>query len=110
MVNYFITKTYAATLPDGIIGLVKNSCGGDCTNANLDTVITLLKNVITQAGAFAGIFALIMFLYGAFNYTTSAGNEEKVKKATGTMIWSIIGLVIIALSYTIITISASLFK
>lgn len=95
--------------PDGgILGLAKQFGG---TNANLSSVMNLIEKVIQLALGLAGVFALIMFLYGGvFNYVFSFGNEEKIKKASQAMLWSFLGLVIIAGSYTIINILTSLFK
>lgn len=44
---------------------------------------------------------LLVFLYGGFTYLTAAGNEEHVEKATKTITNSIIGMVLVALSYGI---------
>lgn len=92
----------------GILGLAKQFGG---TEANLDSVIGLIQKAVQLAFGLAGIAALVIFLYGGvFEYLTSFGNEEKIKKANLTMLWSIIGLVIIAASYTILNIITTLFK
>lgn len=95
--------------PDGgILGLAKQFGG---TNADLSSVMSLIEKVIQLALGLAGVFALVMFLYGGvFNYVFSFGNEEKIKKASQTMIWSFLGLVIIAASYTILGVLQKLFK
>ena len=51
----------------------------------------------------AVILAPLMIIIGAFMYMTSAGNPEKVKKATALIKWSIIGLVIILAGKAIIS-------
>jgi len=53
-----------------------------------------------------GLFFLalfVMFIIGSFNYLTSLGNPEKIKKAQGTMKFAVIGLVIFLSSYLILT-------
>lgn len=98
-----------ADLPaEGISGLAKQFGG---TEADLGSIVDLIQKVIDYALAFAGVAALFMFLWGGvFNYVTSFGNEEKIKKATQTMVWSLLGLVIIGISYTIKNIISSVLK
>jgi len=52
--------------------------------------------------AIVDVFALLMFVLGGFEFLTSAGNPEKVKKAKDTLIWATIGIVVITLSYTLL--------
>jgi len=47
------------------------------------------------------LLAVLFFLIGAFFYLTSAGNEEKVKKAKNYLIYATVGLVIALLSQAI---------
>lgn len=49
-----------------------------------------------------GIIAVIMLIFGGFQYLTSAGNQEKVKSAKNTILYAIIGLVIAIFAYAII--------
>lgn len=53
----------------------------------------------------AGIFVLglfIMFVIGAYEYLTSFGSPEKIKKAQGTFRSAIIGLAVFLSSYLIL--------
>jgi type IV secretory pathway VirB2 component (pilin) len=55
--------------------------------------------------AFLGVvggFALVMMVWGGFQWLTSAGNPEKVKSGTGTMLWAIIGLILVLASYLLV--------
>jgi len=49
-----------------------------------------------------GALALVAFVYGGYNWLISAGNAEKVKTGTTTMIWAILGLFLIFSSYAIL--------
>jgi len=51
----------------------------------------------------AGVITLYIILSAGFKYVTSGGNAENTKKAGQTIIFGALGLVIILLSYTIIT-------
>ncbi len=47
--------------------------------------------------------ASIMILYSAFLFMTSAGNEEKVKKAKRALTWALVGVGIIVIGAGFIT-------
>lgn len=50
-----------------------------------------------------GLIAVILILVGGFTWMTSAGNEEKIKKAKAILTSAIIGLMIILLSWALVT-------
>ena len=50
---------------------------------------------------------LAMFVMGSLSWMTAGDNAEKLKKAKGTFFSALLGLVIIAISYLIITIVQS---
>ncbi len=52
---------------------------------------------------FAGIVAVIMIIIGGYQIMTAAGNETQAKNGRKTLTNALIGLVIIILSYTIVT-------
>ncbi|MEA2088769.1 MAG: hypothetical protein U9O55_02945 [Patescibacteria group bacterium] len=56
------------------------------------------------AGAFSvmGSLALVMFIYGGFQWMLSGGNQEKVTKGKNILIWAFLGLLIIFSSYVIL--------
>lgn len=57
-----------------------------------------------------GLIAVIMILFGGFMWMTAAGNEEKVKKAKAILTSAVIGLVIVLLSWAILTFVVSTVK
>ena len=46
--------------------------------------------------------AVAFIIFGGFQYTTSAGDPGKVKKAKDTILYGIIGLVVAMLAYAIV--------
>jgi hypothetical protein len=85
-----------------------NSCcvDGVPTLKCLENIFGNLLNLAT------GIFLLalfIMLVVGAFNYLTSFGNPEKVKKAQGTLKFAFIGLILFLGSYLILNLICFLF-
>lgn len=71
-------------------------------NNNLSTVFTLIDNVMKVATVVAGGVAVIFLLWGAFNYFTAFGNEQKAQTGKTIVMWSIIGIIVIILSQLLI--------
>lgn len=63
-----------------------------------DKVIGILNAVI----GVLGIVAVIVIIMGGVGYMTSSGDANKVKKAKDTILYGVIGLVIVALSFAIV--------
>ena len=64
-------------------------------NATIKTIINLLSVIV-------GIVAVVMLIIGGFRYITSGGAAEKVTSAKNTIIYALIGLVIVALAQVIV--------
>jgi len=62
----------------------------------------LIGRVIKGVLGIVGSLALLMIIYGGFTMLTSGGAEQKINKAKGIIVWAIIGLVVIFLSYAIL--------
>ncbi len=74
-----------------------NESGNTATNFN-DTLHTAL-NVFS---VIVGIVAVVMIIIGGFKYITSGGNSEKVTSAKNTLVYAIVGLIIVALAQFIV--------
>ena len=122
------TLTYAAVLalaiPVGVVAVasaatlqpIDNSlCQGaeltwsadpaDCESSTGDageTVNTPVALVINIFSWVVGVVSVVMIIYGGFRYVTSAGNDAGVKTAKDTILYALIGLVIVALSQIIV--------
>jgi hypothetical protein len=66
------------------------------------TVQLIIANVIKGLLGLMGSIALLMFVYSGFTWMTAAGNQEKIKKAKDTLLWSTLGLVSIFFGYAIL--------
>ncbi len=94
------TGAYAAINGGLVNGADRAGQGsGLARNANLETVITNVINIILYA---VGIIAVVMMIFGGFQYITSAGDTAKVTKAKNTILYGIIGLVVAILAYAIV--------
>lgn len=92
-----ITPLIASATPLDI-GTVYGENIGLGTNTDIKTVIV---NIIRLVLGFLGLIAVIIVLYGGFQWMTASGNEEKVSSARATLTAGLIGLVIILAAYAI---------
>jgi len=67
-----------------------------------DNPAQIIGYVIQALLGVIGGVALVMMVYGGFQWLTAAGNEEKIKSGTQTMIWSAIGLILVFSSYLLV--------
>ena len=86
------SKTFAANFLDKLIIPVKAT--DDLTGLILKAV-----NVILLV---AGVVAFIVLIFGGIGYMTSSGDPEKAEKAKNTIIYAIIGIVVVMLAYAIV--------
>jgi len=63
----------------------------------------ILTNVVQTLLIVGGAIAVIYLIYGGLLYITASGDAEKATKGRTAIINAIIGIVIIALAYVIIT-------
>ena len=64
-------------------------------------VKTVIIQIIKLLLGFLGLVAVIIVLYGGFQWMTAAGNEERVTSARATLTAGLIGLIIILSAYAI---------
>lgn len=83
----------------GISGLFP-SFGGIGSSS---TIGDLLISIIDLLLLFGGALAVLFIIIGGYWYITSAGSEEQSEKGKKTLINAIIGVVLIVLSFVIIS-------
>ncbi len=84
--SLFVGNVYAAEDPRNWLTGVTAGGTGD--------VPTLIKTIINWAIGFAAIVAVIMLIVAGYMYITANGDEGKIGKATKTLTFAIVGLVI----------------
>ncbi|MCB9803096.1 hypothetical protein H6761_03770 [Candidatus Nomurabacteria bacterium] len=62
----------------------------------------LVNNVIKGVLGLTGAVALVMIVIGGVTWMTSAGNADRVRRGKDTLLWAILGLIIIFISYAVI--------
>lgn len=73
----------------------------DCINTECVKPAELFTNTINWVIGICGLVAAIFVVIGGISYATSAGDPTKLTKAKNTIIYALIGIVIVALSFVI---------
>jgi hypothetical protein len=66
------------------------------------TITDYVFNIISAGLGVLAVVALVLILYAGFTIMTSAGNEDKIATGRQTLIWSVVGLLIIFSSFSIL--------
>jgi len=66
------------------------------------TIESLLSTVIYWILGLSGGIAVLFLILGGLQYVTSSGNKDKAEQAKQTILYAVIGLVVIALSFVIV--------
>jgi hypothetical protein len=67
-----------------------------------DKINRILKRIVNFLSAIIGVVAVIMIIFGGFRYITSGGSDNTVTSAKNTILYAIIGLVIVALAQLLV--------
>jgi uncharacterized membrane protein len=84
---------------NGLSQISGTSCDHTSSGSSIDKILTLVLNFIS---AIAGLIAVFAVILGGFRYITSNGNSEKTNQAKDTILYAVIGLVIVAIAQIIV--------
>jgi hypothetical protein len=80
-----------------------NPSGADCSAGDAtDKINNLIHTIVNLLSAIVGVVAVIMIIVGGLRYITSGGNDTSVTGAKNTILYAIIGLIIVALAQIIV--------
>jgi len=98
--------TVSAQVTAGSQVQLVNPIGGSAKDGGNKQGVTNVKVVIGNAIqivlGIVGSITLVAFVYGGFQWLTSAGNSDKVRSGSETMLYATIGLFIIFGAYAIL--------
>ncbi len=83
---------------------------GQCSLAGSDAttrINNIIHTIVNLLSAIVGIVAVIMIIVGGLRYITSGGNDTSVTGAKNTILYAIIGLVVVALAQIIVRFTLS---
>lgn len=98
---------YANTIEDGLNSGTCLSVDGTGTNCPSpddaeDRVNDIIELVINIFSLIVGVISVIMIIIGGLKYITSGGDSGNVTGAKNTILYAIIGLVIVALAQFVV--------
>ena len=82
------------------IGVTVNN--GDCVDGSGKSVEEIMASVINIFSWVVGFVAVLFAIYAGFLYITSGGEQGKIKSAKDTLLYVVIGLVVVALSQVLV--------
>jgi hypothetical protein len=77
-------------------GAAPNAAAQGTLGQNITTLVNYILGLL-------GLIAVVMLVYAGVLMVTAGGNEDQVGKAKKIITYGVIGIVIILLSYTIVT-------
>lgn len=89
--RFFAASEAEGKLKDAVNNL-PNSGGFDQSN---------VTNILNTAYAFAGTVAVAFIVYGGIQYLTANGDAGKITKAKNTIVYAVVGLLIVILAAAI---------
>ena len=97
--------------PDGTEKADLSACPDLRNTLNSNDLMTTLNTIINVVIGIIGFVAVMVIILGGVQYTTSAGDSGKVKKAKDTIMYGIIGLIVALMAYSIVNfILSNVFK
>lgn len=108
-----IPVTAHATVKDALCNGISVADGGTVVNPGdpnsscltedgTTTPNSLIKKIVDFFSLIVGAVSIIMIIYGGFKYITSGGNDSNVGSAKNTILYALIGLIIVALAQVIV--------
>jgi heme/copper-type cytochrome/quinol oxidase subunit 2 len=83
-------------------GIGGTRSGENCSVAGSTSLDTIITNIVNILSIFVGIVAVIMVIFAGFKYITSAGDSNAIAAAKNTLMWAIVGVLVVALAQAII--------
>ena len=77
------------------------NCKNDTGEANAK-ITRLIHTIINLLSLVVGVVAVIMIIVGGLRYITSGGSDTSVTGAKNTILYAVIGLIIVALAQIIV--------
>ncbi len=96
----FLTPVYVSAIETEILINKKQGEG-------YATIGDFVGNLITISFSVAIVVALVMLIWGAFEWSGSGGDKEGVAKARGRIINALIGLAVLAIAFALATLGAN---
>lgn len=104
-INCTNTPDLTVCLPDESARKGVEALGGTLKGSGIaetQTFADLVFKYVNFALPYLALAAFIGFVYAGFLYVTSYGNDEQVQKSKKIMIYAVVGLILVILSFSIV--------
>lgn len=99
-------KTLKRVLGSGILAWVFPLLA---TAATIEGALAQVKTILNLVIGILFVLVTLYFIWGVIQYVSSAGDEEKLKNGKQHMLWGIIGMVVMAAAWGIVSIVMTTF-
>lgn len=72
------------------------------TRAGFDDITEFIKHLVNFATSASVLLVVIAVIFAGFKYIFSKGDEEKVKEATKTLVFALVGMVLVFIAPIIV--------
>lgn len=108
------TYVFAVLLLLGLLLFSGNACAfqlevGIGGEREISTITGYIQRIYVFASGIVGAIAAIMIVIGGFQYATAAGNQKAISSAKETIASSLVGLVIVAMTFLILQVFGTQF-
>lgn len=100
--NFAPKAVYAVDAKKEICEGLGGSGDGNCQVSGAPSLEGTIKRIVDILSLVAAIVAVVVIIIGGFIYVTSGGDSGKVSSAKNTIIYAIVGLIIVAVSQVIV--------
>ncbi len=79
--------------------------GANCQatgQSGIEKINRVIRSLINTLSLIVGIVAVVMIIIGGLRYITSGGSDTSVTSAKNTILYAIIGLIIVALAQVLV--------
>jgi hypothetical protein len=81
---------------------VSNVSGAQCPGGSGTKVNNIIKFALNLFSVIVGLISVVMIIMGGLKYVLSGGDSNKVSGAKDTILFAIVGLVIVAIAQVIV--------
>ena len=75
--------------------------GAGCSNRG-ESLKSIIAGILNVLSLMAGFIAVVMIIVGGFRYVVSGGNDNAVAGAKNTIIYALVGVIVLALAQAIV--------
>ena len=116
LASFTVTLAFATAVPAVVSAAQPDIINNLCAGANLqagtncktggnnatEQINRIIKLVINTLSLIVGIVAVVMIIVGGMRYVTSGGSDTSVTGAKNTILYAVIGLIIVAMAQFIV--------